>query len=302
METCPICRAALNGASAWRRCRADLERVQEIEWLGQSLAGAAMLSLAAGDLYSARQWLRRARAVHATPAVRIRERMLATGSAPTPDVSGDADTARWASRSKSIARRWRFFAGFHPKLLTLTMTCRRGRADLTIRGGLPRLDLCAVQIISCNVWIGAGHRYARRVFVGFHVEEDRDPGIVAACRLVSYKLRRAEAAGCREPEIAAAKLAYSREISGGEPIGGRVSPEGKCRDQRRFRGQTAMVCAACGDGIPFDEWRGDELGSLHIPHPYAVQSSRIEDSTSGDPPRARSRCGRLCFGSRRWSC
>ena len=70
MDICPICRASLNGATTCRRCRADLRQVQEIEGLGQTLAGAAMLSLATGQKAAARQLLRRARAVHATPTVR----------------------------------------------------------------------------------------------------------------------------------------------------------------------------------------------------------------------------------------
>ena len=81
MEACPICRAGLNGASTCRRCRADLDRVQEIERLGQRLAGAAMLSIAEGDFHAARQWLGRARAVHATPTVRTLEMILAAAYA-----------------------------------------------------------------------------------------------------------------------------------------------------------------------------------------------------------------------------
>ena len=77
MDICPICRASVNGASTCRRCRADLQRVQEIERLGQTLSGAAMLSLARGQNAAARQLLRRARAVHATPAVRALTRVLA---------------------------------------------------------------------------------------------------------------------------------------------------------------------------------------------------------------------------------
>lgn len=96
VESCLICRAALNGASICRRCRANLERAQEIERLGQSLAGAAMHSLAEGDSYSARQWLRRARAVHATSAVWILEQMLA-GSAPIHDASDDASFSAGAA-------------------------------------------------------------------------------------------------------------------------------------------------------------------------------------------------------------
>jgi hypothetical protein len=77
MEICPVCRASLNGASTCRRCRADLQKVQEIERRGQALAGAAMLSLAEGDMTAAGQWLGRARVVHATPAVRVLRRLMA---------------------------------------------------------------------------------------------------------------------------------------------------------------------------------------------------------------------------------
>jgi hypothetical protein len=77
METCPVCRASLTGASTCRRCRADLQKVQEIERRGQALVGVAMLSLAEGDLAAARQWLGRARVVHATPAVRVLRRLMA---------------------------------------------------------------------------------------------------------------------------------------------------------------------------------------------------------------------------------
>ena len=48
METCPVCRASLNGASTCRRCRADLQKVQEVERRGQALAGAAMRPLPKG--------------------------------------------------------------------------------------------------------------------------------------------------------------------------------------------------------------------------------------------------------------
>jgi hypothetical protein len=77
MDICPICRASLNGASTCRRCRADLRHVQEMERLGQTLAGAAMLALATGQKAAARHLLRRARAVHATPIVRTLARVLA---------------------------------------------------------------------------------------------------------------------------------------------------------------------------------------------------------------------------------
>ena len=105
---------------------------------------------------------------------------------------------------------------------------------------------------------------------------------VALSRASCVELKRQVAESRRLLQQSRRILAKSQAESGS---GGRVSPEGKCRDPRRFRGQTAMICTACGDGIPFDDWCGNELGSLDIPHPHAVQSSRIEDSTSGDPPR-----------------
>ena len=88
MEICPICRANLNGASACRRCRADLQKVQEIEQLGQALAGTAMLSLTVGDLAAAKQWLRRARAIHATPGVRALEGLVASPQARRDGAEG----------------------------------------------------------------------------------------------------------------------------------------------------------------------------------------------------------------------
>jgi hypothetical protein len=77
METCPVCRASLHGASTCRRCRADLSKVQGIERRGQRLAGVAMLALTEGDMAAAAHWLTRARMVHATPAVQTLARQLA---------------------------------------------------------------------------------------------------------------------------------------------------------------------------------------------------------------------------------
>jgi hypothetical protein len=77
MEVCPVCRASLHGAGTCRRCRADLSKVQEIEHRGQRLAGVAISALIEGDLAAAAHWLRRARMVHAAPAVRILARQLA---------------------------------------------------------------------------------------------------------------------------------------------------------------------------------------------------------------------------------
>ena len=76
MEACPVCRASLNGASTCRRCRAELQKVQEVERRGQALVGAAMLSLVEGDLAVAEELLDRAHAVHATPAVRVLRRLV----------------------------------------------------------------------------------------------------------------------------------------------------------------------------------------------------------------------------------
>jgi hypothetical protein len=70
MERCPICRATLNGATTCRRCRADLQQVQQVEKLAAALVGAAMLSLAQGRTAEARRQLARARLLHATPAAR----------------------------------------------------------------------------------------------------------------------------------------------------------------------------------------------------------------------------------------
>jgi hypothetical protein len=70
MDSCPICRASLNGATTCRRCRADLDKVEAVERRGQTLAMAALLALVEGDAVGAALWLERARQVHATPAVR----------------------------------------------------------------------------------------------------------------------------------------------------------------------------------------------------------------------------------------
>jgi transcriptional regulator of aromatic amino acid metabolism len=73
MERCPICRAALNGATTCRRCRADLQQVQQVQQVAEqaaALAGAAMLSLVQGDAATARHLLARARLLHATPSTR----------------------------------------------------------------------------------------------------------------------------------------------------------------------------------------------------------------------------------------
>ena len=70
MDACPICRARLNGATTCRRCRADLQKAQEVEQRGQALAVAAVQVLVAGDAAGAAEWIDRAYAVHASPTVR----------------------------------------------------------------------------------------------------------------------------------------------------------------------------------------------------------------------------------------
>jgi len=68
---CPICRALLNGAETFRRCRAELKQVQDVERQGRELAGAAMHLLALGHTVEGMRLLRRACVVHATPEVRL---------------------------------------------------------------------------------------------------------------------------------------------------------------------------------------------------------------------------------------
>lgn len=71
MDTCPICRASLNGATTCRRCRADLQTVKAVEQRGHALVAAAVRALIEGDSASAAHWLGRARWVHGTPMVRV---------------------------------------------------------------------------------------------------------------------------------------------------------------------------------------------------------------------------------------
>jgi hypothetical protein len=88
MDTCPICRASLNGATTCRRCRADLDKVQAVERRGQVLAMAALRALVQGDPDSAAHWLDRARWVHATPTVRTLLELM-----DVADCRGDEDPA-----------------------------------------------------------------------------------------------------------------------------------------------------------------------------------------------------------------
>jgi ABC-type hemin transport system substrate-binding protein len=71
MNTCPICRASLNGAAQCRRCRADLQRVQEVEQRSRALAVSAVRALVAGDVVEAAALIERAATVHAEPTVRV---------------------------------------------------------------------------------------------------------------------------------------------------------------------------------------------------------------------------------------
>jgi hypothetical protein len=79
MERCPICRATLNGATTCRRCRADLQQVQQVAKLAAALTGAAMTSLAQGHTEEARRLLARARLLHATPSTRALWQLLPVG-------------------------------------------------------------------------------------------------------------------------------------------------------------------------------------------------------------------------------
>jgi hypothetical protein len=94
MDTCSVCRATLNGASTCRRCRTDLRQVQEIERRVQALVGAAMLVLAERDMAAAARWLGRARAVHASPAVRLLRGLTASPQPVDGDAKGDSAEVR----------------------------------------------------------------------------------------------------------------------------------------------------------------------------------------------------------------
>ncbi len=87
MDRCPLCRAALNGADACRRCRAELQAAQRAEREGQALADAAMHCLALGHADSAAQLLRRALLLHAAPQTLALWRVVAA----TSRQAGDAD-------------------------------------------------------------------------------------------------------------------------------------------------------------------------------------------------------------------
>lgn len=85
MDHCPLCRAALNGAEACRRCRAELQAAQRAERDGQALANAAMHRLALGHPNAAAQLLRRALALHAAPQTLALWRTVAATSRQDSD-------------------------------------------------------------------------------------------------------------------------------------------------------------------------------------------------------------------------
>jgi hypothetical protein len=101
METCPVCRASLNGASTCRRCRADLQKVQEVARRGQALVGTAMQCLAEGDLTAGANWLDRARMVHATPVIRVLRGLMAGRLLPGGGSGADRPVRRDVERLES---------------------------------------------------------------------------------------------------------------------------------------------------------------------------------------------------------
>ena len=66
MQSCPICRASLNGASVCRRCRADLGKVLEVEQRGQMLA-------VHGWIYGVADGIMRDLGMHVTSAATLQE-------------------------------------------------------------------------------------------------------------------------------------------------------------------------------------------------------------------------------------
>jgi len=98
---CPICRALLNGAETFRRCRAELKQVQDVERQGRELAGAAMHLLALGHTVEGMRLLRRACVVHATPEVRLLSMIVKW-------YSREADQARLATAATATPNRRHF--------------------------------------------------------------------------------------------------------------------------------------------------------------------------------------------------
>ncbi len=102
MDRCPVCRAALNGATTCRRCRAELAGVQAVARRAAALAGAAMAALASAQAPQAEsaqapqaatderaraaRLLARARLLHATPAIRALARAAAAPHPPSVTV------------------------------------------------------------------------------------------------------------------------------------------------------------------------------------------------------------------------
>jgi hypothetical protein len=79
MERCPLCRAALNGADICRRCRAELQVVQQVEHEGGRLVDVAIHHLALDDVATAERLLHRALGLHETRQTRALWR-LAVGA------------------------------------------------------------------------------------------------------------------------------------------------------------------------------------------------------------------------------
>jgi hypothetical protein len=70
MQRCPLCRATLGDDDTCRRCKADLGTVRQVMRESRDLTGAAMHSLAVGNMTDAQRLLRRALDLHATPETR----------------------------------------------------------------------------------------------------------------------------------------------------------------------------------------------------------------------------------------
>lgn len=83
MDACPICRASLHGATTCRRCRADLQKVRDIEQRARTMAVAAVQALVAGDATGATAWIERARTTHAAPTVQTLRRLIDTVAGST---------------------------------------------------------------------------------------------------------------------------------------------------------------------------------------------------------------------------
>ena len=97
MERCPLCRATLNGATTCRRCKAELQSVQQAERDAQDMLGAALYRLAVGDVATSRRLARRALASHTTAEAEALYQLLADEPlvdgllAGEPEASGEGD-------------------------------------------------------------------------------------------------------------------------------------------------------------------------------------------------------------------